>query len=326
MASVRLAAANGLILLCALTTTAGAAVAQTYPARAVRVVVPFAPGGATDVVFRILAPYMFEGSGHSVVIDNRPGGGATIGMDLVAKSKPDGYTLGVANVSFGVNPFLMSKLPYDTQKDLTPVSLVVQVPLVLVVHPSVPVRSVKALIAFAKAQPGSLTYGSAGNASASHLSMELFNHLTGNKMVHVPFKGGGPARVSLVSGETALQFATIPALLPHFREGRLIALGVSTLQRDPTVPDLPTLSEAGVAGFEVTEWQGVVAPSGTPSAIVDRLHHEIVKVLERRDVKERLAANGARPLGSTPAEFDAFIKREMATWSKVIRSTGIRIE
>jgi tripartite-type tricarboxylate transporter receptor subunit TctC len=220
----------------------------------------------------------------------------------------------------------MSKLPFDTEKDLTPVSLVVQVPLVLVIHPSLPVRSVKALIAFARGRPGGLTYGSAGNASASHLSMELFNHLTGNEMIHVPFKGGGPARISIISGETAIQFATVPAMMPHFREGRLIPLGVSTLQRDPTLPDLPTLAEAGVAGFEVAEWQGVVAPAGTPGAIVGRLHQEIVKVLERPDVKERLAVNGARPVGSTPAEFEAFIKREMATWSKVIRTAGIRIE
>jgi tripartite-type tricarboxylate transporter receptor subunit TctC len=306
--------------------TAGAANAQSYPARTVRVVVPFAPGGATDVVFRILAPHMFEGSGQTVVIDNRPGGAATIGMDLVAKSKPDGYTLGVANVSFGVNPSLMSKLPYDTQKDFAPVSLVVQVPLVLVVHPSLPVRDVKTLIAFARARPGALVYGSAGNASASHLSMELFNHLTGNRMVHVPFKGGGPARISIISGETAIQFATIPAMMPHFREGRLIPLGVSTAQREPTLPDLPTLAEAGVAGFEVTEWQGVVAPAGTPGAIVERVHQEMVKVLERAEVRERLAANGARPVGSTPAEFEAFIRKETATWSKVIRAAGIRIE
>jgi tripartite-type tricarboxylate transporter receptor subunit TctC len=316
----------GLMLLCAAAFVTGAASAQPYPNRAVRIIVPFAPGGATDVVFRILAPHLFEGSGQTVVIDNRPGGGATIGMDLVAKSKPDGHTLGVANVSFAVNPFLMSKLPFDTEKDLTPVSLVVQVPLVLVIHPSLPVRSVKALIAFARGRPGGLTYGSAGNASASHLSMELFNHLTGNEMIHVPFKGGGPARISIISGETAIQFATVPAMMPHFREGRLIPLGVSTLQRDPTLPDLPTLAEAGVAGFEVAEWQGVVAPAGTPGAIVGRLHQEIVKVLERPDVKERLAVNGARPVGSTPAEFEAFIKREMATWSKVIRTAGIRIE
>jgi tripartite-type tricarboxylate transporter receptor subunit TctC len=315
-----------LVVLCALAFTAGTASAQSYPARTVRVIVPFAPGGATDVVFRILAPRTFEGSGQTVMIDNRPGGAATIGMDLVAKSKPDGYTLGVANVSFGVNPFLMRRMPYDTEKDLLPVSLVVQVPLVLVVHPSVPVRTVKALIAFAKARPGGLTYGSAGNASASHLSMELFNHLTGNKMVHVPFKGGGPARVSLISGETAIQFATIPAMMPHFREGRLVPLGVSTLKRDPTLPELPTLAESGVADFEVAEWQGVVVPAGTPGAIVGRLHQEIVKVLEHPEVKERLAANGARPVGSTPAEFEAFIRREMSTWSKVIRSAGIRIE
>jgi tripartite-type tricarboxylate transporter receptor subunit TctC len=322
----RLPAVLGLIVLCAAAFIAGAASAQSYPARTIRVVVPFAPGGATDVVFRILAPRMFEGSGQAVVIDNRPGGAATIGMDLVAKSRPDGYTLGVANVSFGVNPFLMSRMPFDTEKDLLPVSLVVQVPLVLVIHPSVPVRSVKALIAFAKARPGSLTYGSAGNASASHLSMELFNYLTGNKMIHVPFKGGGPARISLISGETAIQFATIPAMMPHFREGRLIPLGVSTLERDPTLPDLPTIAEMGVAGFEVAEWQGVVVPAGTPTEIVARLHQEIVKVLAHPEVKDRLAANGARPVGSTPAEFEAFIRKEMAVWSKVIRTAGIRIE
>ena len=305
---------------------AGSAAAQSYPAKSIRVIIPFAVGGSTDVVFRILAPRLSERLGQQVVVDNRPGGAATIGMDMVAKSPPDGYTLGVANLSFGANPFMLSKMPFDTEKDLVPVSLVTLVPMVLSVHPSVPARSVKELIALAKAKPGSLNYGSAGNASANHLATELFTYMSGAKMVHVPYKGGGPAVISILGGETAVLFATIPSSIQYFKSGRLIGLGVSTLKRDPALPEIPTVAEAGVPGYEVYEWQGVMVPAGTPSAVISRLHQEIVKTLAVPEVKERVAGVGAHAVGSTPEELATFIKKELATWSKVIKTAGIRID
>jgi tripartite-type tricarboxylate transporter receptor subunit TctC len=315
-----------LVLLSVLFVHAGASVAQSFPNRPIRIIVPFAVGGSTDVVFRILAPRLSEGLGQQVVVDNRPGGAATIGMDMAAKSPPDGHTLGVANLSFGANPFMLSKMPFDTEKDLAPVSLVTLVPMVLSVHPSVPARSVKELIALAKAKPGSLNYGSAGNASANHLATELFKYSTGINIVHVPYKGGGPAVISIVSGETAILFATIPSSIQHFKSGKLVGLGVSTAKRDPTLPDVPTVAEAGVPGYEVYEWQGVMAPAGTPGAVIKRLHQEIVKTLALPDVKERIAGVGAHAVGSTPEELAAFIKKELATWSKVIKTAGIRID
>ena len=305
---------------------AGSAAAQGYPAKSIRVIIPFAVGGSTDVVFRILAPRLSERLGQQVVVDNRPGGAATIGMDMVAKSPPDGYTLGVANLSFGANPFMLSKMPFDTEKDLAPVSLVTLVPMVLSVHPSVPARSVKELIALAKAKPGSLNYGSAGNASANHLATELFTYMSGAKMVHVPYKGGGPAVISILGGETAVLFATIPSSIQYFKSGRLIGLGVSTLKRDPALPEIPTVAEAGVPGYEVYEWQGVMVPAGTPNAVISRLHQEIVKTLAVPEVKERVAGVGAHAVGSTPEELATFIKKELATWSKVIKTAGIRID
>jgi len=315
-----------LALLSLLFMYASATCAQNYPARPIRIVVPFAAGGSTDVVFRILAPRLSENLGQPVVVDNRPGGAATIGMDQVAKSPADGYTLGVANLSFGANPFVLRKMPFDTEKDLAPVSLVTLVPMVLSVHPSVPARSVRELIALAKARPGSLNYGSAGNASANHLATELFKYMTGTDMVHVPYKGGGPAVVSIVGGETAVLFATIPSAVQHFKSGRLVGLGVSTPKRDPTLPDIPTVAEAGVPGYEVYEWQGVVVPAGTPNAVITRLHQEIVKALALPDMKERFASVGAQAVGSTPEQLAAFIKKELAIWSKVVKTAGIHAD
>jgi tripartite-type tricarboxylate transporter receptor subunit TctC len=274
----------------------------------------------------MLAPPLSEHLGQQVVIDNRPGGAATIGMDLVAKAAPDGYTLGVANVSLGVNPFILSKLPYDTEKDFMPVSLVATVTQVLLVHPSVPVRTVKEFIALAKAKPGALNYASGGNASSGHLACELLMHRTGIKMVHIPYKGGGPSVISSVSGETAINFTSVPASIQHLRTGRLIGLGVSSLTRDPALPDVPSIAEAGVPGYEFYDWQGVVAPAGTPGAVISRLHQEIVKALGDPELRKRIAGVGARTVGSTPEELGAFIKKELATWSTVVKAAGIRID
>jgi len=305
---------------------AGSAAAQNYPTRAIRVIVPFAPGGATDAVLRMLAPRLSENLGQQVVVDNRPGGASTIGMDIVAKSAPDGYTLGVANLSFGVNPSLLSKMPYNTEKDFAPVSLISIVPLVLSVHPSVPARSVKELVTLAKAKPGSLNFSSSGNASATQMATELFKYMTGVDMVHVPYTGGGPALIAVLSGEVTVYFGGIPALLPHFKTGRLVGLGVTTAQRDPAIPEIPTIAEAGVPGYESREWQGIVVPTGTPGAVIKRLHQEFVKALAAPELKERFANVGAHAVGSTPEEFAAHIKKEIATMGRVVKEAGIRIE
>jgi tripartite-type tricarboxylate transporter receptor subunit TctC len=313
-------------LLSASLVYAGSTAAQSYPVKPIRIIVPYAPGGSTDVVMRILAPRLSEILGQTVVVENRPGGSSTIGLDVAAKSPPDGYTLGVPNLTFGANPSLMKKMPFDTEKDFAPVTLVSIVTLVLTVHPSVPARSVKQLIALAKMKPGTLNYGSAGNASANHLATERFNYMTGTRMVHIPYKGGGPAVISIVSGETAILMATIPSSIQHFETGRLIPLGVSSLNRNAALPNIPSIAEAGVPGFEAIEWNGVVVPAGTPPAVVARLHQALAKSLSIPEVKERILSLGADPVGSSPEEFAAFIRKEIATWSKVIKEVGITIE
>lgn len=306
---------------------AGFAAAQDYPSRPIRLIIPWPTGGATDVTFRLWAPLLAENLGQQIVIDNRAGASSIIGLDIVAKSPPNGYTIGVANIAFGANPFLIAKMPFDSEKDLLPVSLTSLVPMVLLVHPSVPVKSVRELIALAKAKPNSLNYGSAGNASASHLVTELFLDVAGIKMLHVPYKGGGPQVVSTVGGETAVAFIPIPNSLPHIRSGKLVALGVSTLKRDSTLRDVPTIAEAiGIPDFEVSEWHGVVVPAGTPATVIRRLHQEIAKVLARPEVKERLEGAGAQAVGGTPEEMAAYVKREFARWSRLIKAVGIRID
>ena len=317
---------NAAVSWACIAAIAAPAAAQTFPARPVRIVIPYAVGGSTDVVFRILQPKVGEYLGQQILIDNRPGGAATIGMDLVAKAPADGYTLGVANIAFGANPSLLAKMPYDSEKDFAPVSLVTLVTMVLAVHPSVPARSVKELVALAKARPGALNYASAGQASANHLATELFKYMTKTDLVHVPYKGGGPGVVSIVSGETSATFATIPSSLPHLQAGRLIGLGVSSGQRNQALPDVPTIAEAGVAGYEAYEWQGLMAPAGTPAPVVRRLQQEFAKALVLPDMRERLASLGADAVGSTPDELNRFIKREFTNWGKVVKEAGIKIE
>jgi tripartite-type tricarboxylate transporter receptor subunit TctC len=304
----------------------GCAAAQNYPTRPVRVIVPFAPGGSTDIVARMLAPRLSENLGQQVVVDNRGGGATTIGMDMVAKAAPDGYMLGVATLTFALNPSLFSKLPYNTEKDFAPVSLVSIVPFVMAIHPSVPPRSVKQLIALAKAKPGSLNYSSSGNGSASQMATELFKYMTGTDMVHVPYTGGGPALLAVLSGQVSISFISIPAGLPHFKSGKLVGLGITSSSRDPTLPDLPTIAEAGLPGYELLEYQGIVAPAGTPSAVISRLHQEIVKALASPDLKERFTSSGTYVVGSTPEEFANHLKKQLATWAKVIKAAGIRLD
>ncbi|HET7596619.1 MAG TPA: tripartite tricarboxylate transporter substrate binding protein [Burkholderiales bacterium] len=305
---------------------AGPAAAQGYPAKAVRIIVPYAPGGSTDVVFRILAPRLTENLGQQVLVENRPGAASTIGLDLVAKSPADGYTLGVANIAYGANPTLYKKMPFDSEKDLVPVSLVSIVTMVLSVHPSVPARSVKQLMALARSKPGTLTYGSAGNGSANHLATARFTYMTGTNLVHVPYKGGGPAVVSIVSGETAVLFATIPSAIQHFQSGKLVPLAVSRAQRNVALPDIPTIAESGVPGYEAIEWNGVMVPAGTPPAVINRLHQAIVKAVAIPAVKERVTGLGADLVGNSPDDFRAFLRNELATWGKVVKEVGMRID
>ena len=315
--------------LFSLTFCLGAApvAAQSYPARSIRVIVPFAPGGATDAVLRMMAPKLSENLGQQVVVDNRPGGASTIGMDMVAKAAPDGYTLGVANLSFSINPTLFgAKLPYNTERDFALVSLITIVPLVISVHPSVPARSLKELIALAKAKPGSLNYSSSGNASATQMATELFRHMAGISIVHVPYNGGGPALISVLSGQVSIYAGSIPALLPHFKSGKLIGLAITTAKRDPAIADIPTVAEAALPGYDAREWQGIVVPAATPPAIVSRLYQELVKTLAAPELKERFVSVGATAVGSTPDEFAAHLKQETATMGRVIKEAGIRIE
>ncbi len=302
------------------------AAAQSYPTKPVRVIVPFAPGGATDIVARLLAPRLSENLGQSVVVENRAGGGTTIGMDHVAKSPPDGHTLGVATLTFALNPSLHSKLPYSTEKDFAPVSLVSIVPFVMAIHPSVPARSVKQFIALAKAKPGALNYSSSGIGSASQMAAELLKFMTGTDMVHIPYTGGGPAMVALLSGQVSLFVMSIPGGLPHFKSGKLIALGVTSARRDPVLPDVPSIAESGLPGYELLEFQGIVAPAGTPRAIINRLHQEIVKSLAAPDLKERFTTSGAYVVGSTPEELADHVKKEITSWAKVIKAAGIKLE
>jgi tripartite-type tricarboxylate transporter receptor subunit TctC len=302
------------------------AAAQTYPSRPLRLIVPFAPGGATDAVARMLAPKLSENLGQQVVVENRPGGAATIGMDVVAKSPPDGYTMGMANLTFSINPILMKKMPFDSERDLALVSHVSVLPFLISVHPSVPARSIKQLVALARARPGELNYSSSGQASATQMATELFKYLTKTDMLHVPYQGGGPALVAALSGEVSVYLGTIPPLLGHMKSGRLRVLGVTTLQRDPAIPDVPTVAEAGVPGYQAAEWGGIVVRGGTPAAVITRLNQEIVKSLKASDLAQRFPAVGAQAVGSTPEEFAEHIRRERETWGKVIAAAGIRIQ
>jgi tripartite-type tricarboxylate transporter receptor subunit TctC len=302
------------------------AVAQNYPNKPIRMIIPFAPGGSTDVVFRLLAPRLSEQLGQSVVVENRPGGGAIIGMGVVARAAPDGYVLGVASLSFGANPFLHSKMPFETPKDFTPISLVALVPMVLAVNPAVPARSVKELIALAREKPGQINYGSAGTGSSNHLATELLTYLSGVKMTHIPYKSGGEAVMSLIGGQTSVLFATIPSSLQNFKSGRLVGLAVTSATRDQTLPDIPTIAESGVPGYEVNDWQGVFAPAGAPQAVVDRLNTALLRTLALPGMKESIEQVGAHPVGSSPNELTLYLDKQLTTWSKVIKAADIRLD
>jgi tripartite-type tricarboxylate transporter receptor subunit TctC len=300
--------------------------ADSWPARPIRMIVAYPPGGGTDQVGRVMAEQLAQALGQNVVIDNRGGATGNIGTELAARALPDGYTLLMGNVApNAVNVSLFKKLGFDPVKDFSPISLVAVTPNILVVHPSLPVKTVRDLLALAKAKPGTLNFPSAGVGSSSHLAGELLKSLAKIDMVHVPFKGGGPALVAMISGEVQLMFATMPAAMPHVKSGKARAIAVTTAKRSLAMPELPTIAEAGVAGYEAATWYGLLAPAKTPKPIVDRLHAETVKILAG-PVRQRLEVQGFEPVGSTPAEFSAYIKAEIVKWAKVIRDANIPAE
>ena len=302
--------------------------AQSYPAKPMRLVVPFPPGGPLDIMGRGIAQKLQEAWSQPVVIDNRPGAGGGIGADLVAKSPGDGYTLLMGAVStHAINPSLYAKIPYDPQKDFVPVALVAQVPNVLVVNPALPVQSVKELIAYAKANPGSLSFGSGSTGSTGHLAGELFKTMAGVDMVHIPYKGGAPAMQDLLAGQTQLMFDNLANALPQVKAGKLRAIAVTTVARAPSVPELPTIAESGLPGFDLTTWFGIFAPAGTPPEVVAKLNAEIAKALSAKDLAERLAAMGTvPPENNTPERFAAFVRSEAAKYARVVKDSGARVD
>jgi tripartite-type tricarboxylate transporter receptor subunit TctC len=292
-----------------------------FPQRPIRVLVVSPPGGSPDILTRIVAQKLTEQIGQQVIVDNRSGAGGIIGTEIAARATPDGYTLVVGFIgSLAVSPSLHARLGYDPIKDFQPITLFAKLPNMLAVTPSLPVTSVKQLLDLARAKPGTLNYASAGNGSAAHLSVEYFKALTRIDIRHVPYRGTGPALVSLVAGEVALTITGVPPLMPHIKSGKLRALGVSTTGRIPQLPEVPTLIEAGVPGYEVVQWYGLLAPAGTPAPIIARLHSEVVKVLQRPEVRDRFSAEGADPIGSTPSELHAFIESEIARWRPVVQA------
>jgi tripartite-type tricarboxylate transporter receptor subunit TctC len=306
---------------------AAAAGAADYPDKPVRFVVGFPPGGPSDIVARLLGQKLAESWGQQVVIDNRPGAGGNIAAELVAKSAGDGYTLLLGNNSIlATNAALYSKLNFDPVKDFAPVILVASQPNILVVHPSLPVKSVKELIALAKARPGQLNYASSGSGAAAHLSGELFKAMAHVDMVHIPYKGAAPALNDVLAGQDQLMFATSLSVLPHIKSGRLRALAVTTAKRMKAMSELPTVAEAGVPGFEATTWHGVVVSAATPPALVARINADTAKILQLPDVRERFAVLGAEIIGGTPDDFAAYIKKEIPKWTKVVRDSGARAD
>jgi tripartite-type tricarboxylate transporter receptor subunit TctC len=302
------------------------ALAQDWPNRPVRMVVSYPPGGGADVVARLLAPKLSQSLGQQFVVENRGGAAGVIGAEVVAKAPPDGYTILLDASAHGVNPALQAKLPYDTMKDLAAVSLLVRVPNIVVVTPSLPVNSIKELIALAKARPGSLSFGSSGNGSAQHLAAELFKAQAGVFMVHIPYRGGGAAMIDVMSGQIPLMFANMASALPHVKAGKLKPLAVTGVERSAAMPMLPTVAEAGLPGYQVYEWNGLFVPGGTPPTIVARLHDDTVKALALADVREHLASLGAETVASTPAELDRYRGNEIARWTVIIKRADIKPE
>jgi len=314
------------LVLASLLALAASAIAQDYPTRPIKFVVPYPPGGGTDVVARILVDPLAAELGQPIVIDNRGGAAGNLGTDIVAKSPADGYTILFTLSSHTINPKLYEKLPFDVERDFAPISLAAQIPQILVANPSVPITSVKELIAYAKANPGKLNYASVGIGSPAHIAGELLKLKTGIDMVHVPYKGGGPAVTDTIGGQVQLAFVSLPAALQHVKSGRLRAIAVTSAKRSASAPDVPTIAESGVPDYAVESWYGALAPAKTSPATVARLNAAFLKVLGDPQVKERLFAQGAEAAPSTPAEFDRVIKEELAKWELVIKTARIKPE
>jgi len=311
---------------CATLLPAGAAFAQNYPERQVRLVIPYPPGGGTDIIGRVVAQHLGTNLGQQFVVDNRGGAGGTIGTDAVAKSAADGYTLLMVPTSHVINPSIYPKLPYDTLRQFTSITLAASATIVLGAHPSVPVKSVKELIAFAKARPGQLNFGSAGNGTVFHLTGELFKRQAGVDIVHVPFKGGGPVVQALAGGQITLAFETMLAMTSHMQAGRIRPLAVTSAKRSSVMPELPTVAELGFPDIIAENWYGFYAPAGTPAEIVSKLNAEIVKILKLPEVRKRFQELGTETMGSTPRELDDYLRKEMAKWSRTAKEAGARID
>jgi tripartite-type tricarboxylate transporter receptor subunit TctC len=301
--------------------------AEPYPSKPIHIVAPFPPGGPVDILSRTIGNKLAQSLGQPVVVDNRAGAGGNIGADVVAKSAPDGYTLLMGFVgTHAINPSLYTKMPYDNVKDFEPVSLVAVVTIVLVVNPWVPATSINELIALARSKPGELTFGSPGHGTPQHLAGELFNSIAGVNMLHVPYKGAVPALTDLLGGQLSMIFSSMPPALPHIKNGKLRALGVTSTTRTPAAPDLPTIAESGLKGYVVNNWYGILAPRGTPKEIVAKLNGEIVKILKMPDVKESLSAQGAEPFTSTPQQFALYIKEETEKWTRIVKYSGVKVD
>ena len=318
----RIAVLGSLALLLA----TAAASAQTYPAKPVRLLIGFAAGGGADIIARSLSPRLTEALGQQIIADNRPGANGIIAAELAAKAAPDGYTLLVAPGNYAFAPAMYAKLSFDMANAFAPVSKLAETPLLVVVHPSLPVKTIPQLVALAKARPGGLAYASGGIGGSAHLATELFRSLTQVSMVHVPYKGTGAAITDLIGGQVPLCFCTLPSVFPHAKSGRMRALAVTTERRSLAAPDIPTVAEAGVRNYEMSQWYGLLAPAGTSPAIIERLNAEINKALKHPDVLTRMQAEGADPAGSSPQEFGAFFTAEIAKWTQVVQKAGIRAD
>ena len=308
-------------------TGPGVTPAQTWPAKPLRLIVPFPPGGGNDVIARAVAQKLGERLGQSVVVENRAGANGIVGLQALLQAAPDGHTIAVGAAGpLAVNPSLYDKLPYEPLKDFAPVTNMVNFPLLLVTHPSVAAKNTRDLVALAKAQPGKLHYSSPGSGNSGHLAGELFNSMAGVKTVHVPYKGQGPALTDLLAGQVQMLYSSIPSVLPHVRQGQLNAIAVGSAKRIPSLPDIPTIAESGVPGYEAYSWVGMIAPAATPKAVISRLNREIVDILKERDVAEKLNGQGALPVGDTPEQFGAYIRSEIDKWGAVVRSSNIKVD
>lgn len=313
-------------LFCAFALTPAAHGQSPYPSKPLRLIIPFPPGGGTDTMARVLGPKLAEGLGQPVLIDNRGGAGATIGTELAAKAPPDGYTLLLMTVTNAVGMGLYTHLKFDLVRDFAPVTRVATTPHVLVVHPSVPAKTVKELVALAKARPGQLAYSSSGTGTVSHLAGEYFGYLTGTKMLHVPYKGGGPSVSALLGGEVSVAFATMPSVVSYMKSGRLRGIAMTTAQRSTALPDVPTVGDAGIANYDVGSWYGLSVPSGTPKEAIAKLHDATVKALAQPDTRERLAASGFDVIVSSPEQYGEFVRAEVERWAKVVKMSGAKAE